>query len=179
MDPSPGAAFDAFFLVTYPELLKFGYWLSGNWHDAEDAAEEVMVDIWRRWSTIRAGGRVAYARTALFRTIIRIRRVRRDRVTYLMPNDAIAAGAGGEPQASAYETEEWINQLLDHLGPAQQAVVDGFLTGKTVREMADEQRRSEPAIRKNMQLARERLQPLVAEHHGPPPRSTTRAEETR
>jgi RNA polymerase sigma-70 factor (sigma-E family) len=54
-----------------PELWRTAYLLCGDWHRAEDAAQEALVRLYRRWPKVeRRDGLLPYARRALVRILI-------------------------------------------------------------------------------------------------------------
>jgi RNA polymerase sigma factor (sigma-70 family) len=176
--PPPDEVFDRFYRATYPRLVAFGYGCRANWADAEDAAAEAMIVVLQRWSTIGAGKHEAYARVALVRAIVRIGRPRAGFQTYPAPVHELPIPPDDGNEMTVLEDSEWINQLLNRLAPARRTVVEGFLAGKTYREMADEQRKSETTIRKNQQLGLRSLRRLLSRNQGLPrgsgPAMTTR-----
>lgn len=58
--------FRLFFEAEYGPLRRLAYLLTGDWHEAEDLAQEAMVRTYRAWSRIRDRERAgAYARSVL------------------------------------------------------------------------------------------------------------------
>jgi DNA-directed RNA polymerase specialized sigma24 family protein len=45
--------FGEFFASQYPELCRLGYWLTGDWGQAEDLAQEALVRTYWRWLLVR------------------------------------------------------------------------------------------------------------------------------
>jgi len=177
--PPPAAVFDPFFRQIYPELVKLGAWYSRNWQDAEDAAAQTMVKVRQHWWRIGDGKHEAYARTVLLREVVKIRRKRQAHNTFPAPTDELPDQPSDGLDLLAYENNEWIARLLATLGPAQRETVEGFLAGRSYREMALEQRRNEPAVRKNMQLALGKLRSSVEGYEQRSGPSNPRREETR
>jgi RNA polymerase sigma-70 factor (sigma-E family) len=69
-----------FFEESGTHLVRLAYLLLGNVADAEDVAQEVLEQIYRRWREIRQDTVVAYARTAVVnrsRSVLRRRTVAR------------------------------------------------------------------------------------------------------
>jgi RNA polymerase sigma factor (sigma-70 family) len=164
--PSPDEVFNRFFRAAFPGLVAFGYGCCANWADAEDAATEAMIGVLQRWSAIGEGKHETYARVAMVRAIVKIRRPRAGFQTYPAPIHELPVLPDSGRELTALEDSEWISQLLDRLPPAQRAVVEGFLAGKTYREMAVEQRKSEPTIRKNQQLGLKALGRFLTRNEG-------------
>lgn len=176
--------FDLFYRATYPELCKYGMAWGRNWQDADDAARDVMIDIRRRWFAIDPGRRAAYARVALVRAILKIRRERHAHNTSPLPVMELPLPPRDDRDFRAYEDQQWVDQMLDCLPCAQRAVMKAFLAGTTFKEFAAELQRREAVItgrsmsaeeqaadlhrkaataRKNFQYARTALRPLMAE----------------
>ncbi|XVV10103.1 RNA polymerase sigma factor [Actinoplanes sp. CA-131856] len=198
----PDEEFDPFYRAIYPELRKYGMAWGRNWQDADDAARDVMIDIRRRWFTVDPGRRAAYARVALVRAILKIRRERHAHNTSPVPVTELPLPPRDDLDLGAYEGRQWVDQLLSCLPCAQRAVMEAFLAGITFKEFAAELQRREAATtgrpmsaeeeatdldrraataRKNFQHARSALRPLVAEYERPRPAggATTGRGETR
>jgi RNA polymerase sigma-70 factor (sigma-E family) len=79
--------FQEFFAAHYPRLRRLGYWLTGDWTEAEELAQEAMVRTWWRWSIVRGHDQPQdYARKVLVnrhrsllrRTVVRARHAARN-----------------------------------------------------------------------------------------------------
>jgi RNA polymerase sigma-70 factor (sigma-E family) len=83
-----------FVAVALPELWRTAYLLCGDWHRAEDAAQEALVRLYRRWSKVeRREGLLPYARRALTRILIdESRRPWRREVATRLPPDRPVSG---------------------------------------------------------------------------------------
>ena len=57
--------FAAFFDVASPRLLSVAWLLTGQQHAAEDLAQEALARTYARWSTVRSGNPMAFARRVL------------------------------------------------------------------------------------------------------------------
>ncbi len=53
------ATFDELFQEFYPKVVARGYQLTHNHYDAEDIAQRVFINLWRKWSDLTLGDRVA------------------------------------------------------------------------------------------------------------------------
>ena len=157
-EPPADAVFNPFFNEVYPQLLKFG---TAVWHsefDANEAALDTMHYLYRNWWSI--SNKEAYAKTMMVRRIGRRRRVAADRAKRLerqAPADLHAVDDDGS-SVTAYVSRQWILDLFQTLPPVQRAVMIGFFDGVPTRDIADALGKTEAAIRKNLQLARIRLQ---------------------
>lgn len=63
--PSSRRSFDTFFVRHSPHLVRLAYLLLGDLANAEDVAQEVLEQLYRRWDRLRADSVLAYARTAV------------------------------------------------------------------------------------------------------------------
>lgn len=63
--------FEEFARAEWPALRRTAFWLSGNWHTAEDLVQATLMKVYARWWTLRRPARAAaFARTTLTRTWI-------------------------------------------------------------------------------------------------------------
>jgi len=60
-----GETFVAFFQRDSGQLVRLAYLLVGDLSDAEDVAQEVLEELYRRWGELRQDSVAAYARTAV------------------------------------------------------------------------------------------------------------------
>ncbi|MET0414982.1 MAG: sigma-70 family RNA polymerase sigma factor [Actinoplanes sp.] len=157
-------SFTAFFNRMYVPLVSFASWWGHNHHDADEAVGTVMADMHRRWDGIR--NPEAYARRAVTWTILKMRRDRHDGWFVPAPNENLPDSVDGMSAFERLAFEQWKEELLAELPPTQYAVFSRFLDGLSMREIADELRKSESTIRQNLRLARGRLRPLIAEPGG-------------
>lgn len=102
-----------------PGLLRYGYVLTGNPHDAADLVQTVLEKIGSRWTTVvrKTGDPVAYTRKAMANShISRWRRTRRENLVADFPD------VGGVADRDPFDGEPlW--QALRDLPPRQRAVV--------------------------------------------------------
>ena len=63
--------FAAFASAALPRLRRTAYLLCGDWHRADDAAQEALIKLYRAWPRVeRREGVMAYARRTLIRVLI-------------------------------------------------------------------------------------------------------------
>jgi RNA polymerase sigma-70 factor (sigma-E family) len=81
----------------FRELRRTAYLLCGDWHRAEDAAQDALIRLYRRWPKVeRKEGLLAYARRTLVRTLVdQARRPWRREVSVEYTPDAPVPGALG------------------------------------------------------------------------------------
>jgi RNA polymerase sigma-70 factor (sigma-E family) len=111
--------FAEFARVSLPGLLRYGYALTGNCHDAGDLVQGVMERIGSRWASVvrDIDDPLAYARRAMANAhISRWRRSRRESLVADIPVSAVTT------ERYAFEDEPlW--QALRALAPRQRAVI--------------------------------------------------------
>ena len=94
--PREHPQFQEFYAANYPRLRRLGYWLTGDWTEAEELAQEAMVRTWWRWSIVRGHDRPHdYARKVLVnrhRSLLRRALVRgRHAARYEQPSSVAAS----------------------------------------------------------------------------------------
>ena len=154
----PAAEFVVFFNRLYPSLVNYGAVIWGSIPDAEEAASDSMVYLYRHWYQI--DNKDAYARTMVTRAIGRLRKDaarRADQLNQAGPAEFYAGSSDGTA-VTEYAQRQWITELLAMLPPAQQAVMAGFFDQVPTADIAAAIGKTEAAVRKNLQLARQRLQ---------------------
>ena len=86
------AAFERFAQERAPALLRYGYVLTGNPHDAADLAQEALARLGMAWGRVqRKGEPEAYVRTTMARLHVSWwRRTRRERLSSAVPERGAA-----------------------------------------------------------------------------------------
>lgn len=110
--------FNAYVVARLPALLRFGYALTGNPHDASDLVQDTLIKVGLRWGRIEAGdgGVDAYVRRAMANgRISKWRRHRRESLVAELP-DHVAA-------TTDRLDNEPLWQALRDLPPRQRAVI--------------------------------------------------------
>ncbi|MER7417934.1 sigma-70 family RNA polymerase sigma factor [Micromonospora peucetia] len=154
--------FTEFCRAHYGDLVSFATWWGNNHHDAEEAVSALMEYMYGRWREIRDPKK--YARRAVTRTLLKMRRDRRDDLAFPVPGDQMPDGMDRAPDFDRLEGEQWVDEQLAKLPEVQYQVLRRFLDGLSMKEIADELRKSESTIRQNFKLARDRLRPHVKEY---------------
>jgi RNA polymerase sigma-70 factor (sigma-E family) len=128
--PQPGAiaepdyltseTFDAFVRDRAASLIRFGYTLTGNQHDAADLVQESLIRMGAAWHRVRGkGDPEAYVRTTMARLHISWwRRRRRERLV-----DAVPERAYTDEGLSRLDAHGDLWQALGDLPPRQRAVL--------------------------------------------------------
>jgi RNA polymerase sigma-70 factor (sigma-E family) len=153
--------FTAFAVSSLPDLRRTAYLMSGNWHHAEDAAQEALIRVYRSWRRVdRREGLLAYARRTTIRILIdQSRRPwRRERST-----DRPESNQAVDPTAEVDQREAMVRALLS-LSPGRRAcVVLRFYHDLTVAETARALGCSEGTVKSQTSDALKALRSLVGE----------------
>lgn len=133
-DAATDADFVQFVTAAMPELLRYGYSLTGSPHDAADLVQGVLERVGSRWSTLLDRGVEpnGYVRRAMVNAhVSRWRRLRRERLVAEIPDQAAPA------ERDRLEDEPlW--QALRALPPRQRAVIMlRYYDGLSEAEIAD------------------------------------------
>lgn len=114
------AAFDAFVVTRAPALLRYGYVLTGNPHDAADLAQEALARLGTAWSRVqRKGDPEGYVRTTMARLHISWwRRRRRESLVGEVPERGYA-----DPGLDEVEVDSGLWRALADLPARQRAVL--------------------------------------------------------
>jgi RNA polymerase sigma-70 factor (sigma-E family) len=71
MRPQDEAEFTEFAAITIRRLRRTAYLMCGDWHRAEDAAQDALVKVYRRWNRIdRGDALVGYAHRAVVTAVL-------------------------------------------------------------------------------------------------------------
>lgn len=149
------AAWGEFFEDNYEVLIATGVWWGGSREDAEDAVDYALEELRMRWHEIR--NRAAYARRMVINYVTRIQKGDREKVKKIIAKSAYAADQCDDHRLTAYEDAQWILQLLGKLPPTQRAVMELAYDGLPYDEIAQQLGKNVETVRKNLQLARDRL----------------------
>jgi RNA polymerase sigma-70 factor (sigma-E family) len=111
--------FQEFYAAQYGRLRHLGFWLTGDWGQAEELAQEALVRTWWRWPVVRRLDRPGdYARKVL---VNRHRSLRRRALV-----EARYAARVGTEEAQPFDGHEDAAVLaaaLGRLSPRQRAVI--------------------------------------------------------
>jgi RNA polymerase sigma-70 factor (sigma-E family) len=119
MSTHEGMEFGVWAAAARPRLRRTGFLLSGDWHLAEDLAQDTLMRMYAVWERVsRSGSLDAYARRTLinqYRSTLR-RPWRREHVTDTVP-DRVAAVVG------SHDERDTLLAALAGLGASQRAIV--------------------------------------------------------
>ncbi|MFD0278647.1 SigE family RNA polymerase sigma factor [Kitasatospora sp. NPDC127111] len=127
-----GDPFDEFVSARYQSLLRWGYLITGDVHDARDLLHDALTRVYGRRAAIREPGAAeAYVRKAMVRThVSRWRRTRREVLTPQLPDT---------PAAAVDLRDERLEAALRGLPPRQRAaVVLRYYADLPVAQVAEE-----------------------------------------
>lgn len=111
--------FVAFAQNSSGRLQHAAYLLTGDRHDAEDAAQAALVKTYAAWSRVRRKDAYAYARTVLVNLVIdQWRRPIREYATEELPDVPATADLAGDVARRG-----WLIAALDRLSARERAVV--------------------------------------------------------
>ncbi|MCA2215932.1 SigE family RNA polymerase sigma factor [Jidongwangia harbinensis] len=111
--------FVAFAQASSGRLQHAAYLLTGDRHDAEDAAQSALVRTYAAWSRVRRRDAYAYARTVLVNLVIdQWRRPVRE-----YPTEDLPEQAAPRDLADDVARRRWLIEALDALSPRERAVI--------------------------------------------------------
>ena len=153
--------FTAFATASLPHLRQTAYLMCGNWHHAEDAAQEALIRVYRSWRRVdRREGLLAYARSTTVRILIdQSRRPWRREKSIEVPE----SNAAVDPTAAVDERQTMV-RALSSLAPGRRAcVVLRYYHDLSVSETARALGCSEGTVKSQTSDALKALRPLVGE----------------
>jgi RNA polymerase sigma-70 factor (sigma-E family) len=112
--------FQSFDLAHRDRLRRYAYYLSGDWHQADDIVQKALTKLFAAWHRVEPGGAPAYARRIVTNVYLSHRRlawVRRERATDEMPVQRIEA-----PQAEV-ELRLTVTGALDRLSARERVTI--------------------------------------------------------
>ena len=111
--------FTEYAIKARPRLQRTAYLMCGDWHLADDLAQETLITLYRRWEALDPDiGPAGYAMRVLVNGVRRAaKRAWRSREIMVPPPDLPA------PTSRGTEDREVIAKALARLGPRQRAIV--------------------------------------------------------
>jgi RNA polymerase sigma-70 factor, ECF subfamily len=147
-------------------LLAIVHATNGDLGIAEDIVQEALIRALQQAEQLRE-------EASMFPWLVRIalrvgldyrRKVRREMLTDQIREEAAAEEASPDHRVSAAEDSSRVRAALAELKPAQrQLVVLRYFASLSVAELAEVFGKSEPAIRKDLQRARERVKKMLGD----------------
>lgn len=162
MSKSHDEEFTSFAASALPQLRRTAFLVCGDWHRAEDAAQEALIRTYRSWRRVeRREGLLAYARRTAVRVLVDESRRpwRRERTGGNADLDHQVA----DP-AQAYVEQDAVLHALSSLSPRRRAcVVLRYYHDLSVAETARALGCSEGTVKSQTSDALKALRPLVGE----------------
>jgi RNA polymerase sigma factor (sigma-70 family) len=157
----PGAEFDSLYEVSFRRLVRGAMAIGATRAEAEDAVNQAMLDLYRKWPTITE--HQAWVRRAVFTTFVKQRE--RDRKRASLEGALSPPEATDGTELNLWEDERAVVQMLERLPPAQRAVMACIYDDLTPAEIAVLLGKTQATVRKNLQLARDRLKQEMERRH--------------
>jgi RNA polymerase sigma factor (sigma-70 family) len=154
--------FARFYRSEVSRLVGFIVKIGANEHEAAEAAQAAFTQAWVAWESIHTNPR-AWVRTVAMREFYR-QIPRREFPSASVPDRPVLLSADAVVEAS--ERTKAARELLAELPTTQRHVIAWTADGFSVAEIAKETGRSEAAVRKNLQRARDTLKRRLAENQG-------------
>ncbi|MEV6302716.1 SigE family RNA polymerase sigma factor [Actinoplanes sp. NPDC051861] len=111
--------FIAFAQASSPRLQRAAYLLTGDRHQAEEAAQAALVRVYAAWGRVRHQDPYAYARTVLTNLVTdQWRRPMREYATEIMPEQQVP-----QDVADVVAKRRWLIGALQALSPRERAVI--------------------------------------------------------
>lgn len=121
MGRSRDPSFEAFVVARTPALVRTAKAILGDRGEAQDAVQEALIAVSRRWRRVEEGEEEAYARTAVVNRCLDVLRQRRRRPATRRITSADEPLAPDHADRVVVQTE--VRHLLSRLSPRQQAVL--------------------------------------------------------
>jgi RNA polymerase sigma factor (sigma-70 family) len=150
--------FEAFYRVSYREVVKAAMIAGATLTEAEDAASTTYLGMLERWPV--NGAPLRYARKAAVHNFIKDRTRGNSRVAQrLIERGPASVRQEGTEDAAlrALEGRDWIGDVLSELSIGQREVMERITDGLDYDEIAAELGKSNEAIRRRVSDARRRL----------------------
>lgn len=149
-------------------FVRYALYLGAGIEDAEDLVQGAIASYLERVPMGQVKKRDAWIRRAIYHDLVDQRR--RERTRYVGDDTYSRLTYGdetvGEREMNVWEDRQWALSLLRRLPPTQQAVLALIFDELTPAEIGELLGKSAAAVRKNLQLACERLRAILANESG-------------
>lgn len=166
-EAAPGADFESFVLKTIEAFSRLARVEAGDLHSAEDAVQDVYLNMYRRWATISAqeGSLTAYGRTAVKRAVIDQFR-RNKRMVAVPVHELPETESGiGIPEAAYEIIKEGIGELVASLPERQHEVITlCVLQDLSPAVVAQRLQIKEESVKRYIKAAANNLKKSINEH---------------
>ncbi|MCH0573071.1 sigma-70 family RNA polymerase sigma factor [Streptomyces sp. MUM 136J] len=166
-EAAPGADFESFVLETIEAFSRLARAEAGDLHSAQDAVQDVYLNMYRRWGKISVGqgSLTAYGRTAVKRAVID--QFRRNKRTVSVPVQELPEmeSAVGIPDAAYEMIKEGIDELIANLPERQREVITlCVLQDLSPAVVAQRLRIKEESVKRYIKAAANNLKKSINEH---------------
>ncbi|MET7833248.1 SigE family RNA polymerase sigma factor [Micromonospora sediminicola] len=158
-------AFEEFVRARWAALVRYGYVLTANPHDAADLTQEALARLGAAWPRVqRRDNPEAYVRTTMARLhISRWRRARRERLVSDVPDRPVV-----DPAIERVDASDELWPAVAALPPRQRAVlVLRYYEHRSDDEIAELLGISRGTVRSQAARALDKLRATAAPHHQP------------
>jgi RNA polymerase sigma factor (sigma-70 family) len=150
-----------FFRRNYKILCKAARVVGATGDQAEEAVSDAMKEVLRRWPEL--DDPLSYARRAVFTNFIKQKKRDGDRVLRTIAGGYVTPDGANDAGLLIWEDRQWVHQMLASLPPAQREVMACVVDGLEPHEIGELLGKTAVTVRKNLQLAREKLKRRLEE----------------
>jgi RNA polymerase sigma factor (sigma-70 family) len=155
-EPPETGEFERFFRANYRGVVRVVMYAGATQHEAEDAAQEAFIDVYRKWDAIK--NPLAYACRAAVTLFISRKKRGLPRVIKRLLEYGEGRQEGAEdPDLNMWAGREWVRELLDFLPKGQRDTLALILDGYTPPQIAELLGKKPATVRRSLCSARRRL----------------------
>ena len=169
-----GAAFAAYYKSVFAPMVQFAVYAGAPIDLAETVVQEVGLDLLRKWDRVEKPDQ--WMRKAIVHRLIKIKKREREWLDRTVRGGHLTSVAGDDRDLTVWEDQQWVDQLLSTLSVAQRDVMSLIVEGFEAAEVAELLGKTPAAVRKHLQLARDRLAASLGQLR--PRRTRTRTRST-
>ena len=133
--PADDADFNDFVATNHTALCRFAYLVTGNREDAQDAVQDALAGIFRRWGRVRQAERLAYVKRSIVNASISAWRKHR-REKPIADFETLAGGTVPDPGQAVIESDRMIRLLLGLPARQRTAIVLRYYEDRDFPEIA-------------------------------------------
>ena len=155
--------FEDFFRSRYTELLRVAMYAGASADEADEAAQQTMIEVYRNWLTIREPWR--WARRAVVNNYIKVKQRDAERMPRAARGGHVTPLGADDVGLTVWEDSQWVSWLLGRLPAAQREVMTFIVEGWQPCQVALLLGKTPTAVRQNLKLARDRLRREIEREH--------------
>ncbi|MDG5808846.1 RNA polymerase sigma factor [Streptomyces ossamyceticus] len=166
-EAAPGVDFESFVLETAEAFSRQARAQAGDLHSAQDAVQDVYLNMYRRWDKLIAGqgSLTAYGRIAVKRAVIDQFRRNKRMVTVPVHELPETESGIGIPDAAYEMIKEGIDELVASLPAKQREVITLCVLGDlSIEVVAQRLRIKEESVKRYIKAAANNLKKSINEH---------------